>query len=169
MPPQNSSGRSSSCTSPDEMGPSRTRRIITRTRPASVSKRKGRVTALFVECLLNDGYQGGGRVDKSQIERRGAVQLKKRAGVVPPRGPTTPDLTSHMNRPDFRQKFIERQPPSPFLSTRRGSRRDAQPFVHAAPPDAPDAVHAAPPDARDAVPCPRSAPVLARHRVLAAA
>src|SRR4051812_23397596 len=108
------------------------------------------------------GRQG----QESQIERRGAVQLKKRAGVVPPRGPTTPDLTYHMNRPDFRQKFIERPAPSPFLSMRRGGPDSA---FHAAPPDALYAVHAAPPGARDAVPCLRSARVPARHTVLEAA
>jgi hypothetical protein len=42
-------------------------------------------------------------------------------------------------------------------------RRDASPFVRAAPPDARAAVRAAPPDARAAVPCLRSAPVVARH------
>ena len=57
--------------------------------------------------------------------------------------------------------------PVPARSLRLGSSgRDAQPFVHAAPPDARDVVHAVLPGARAAAPRLQSAPVPALHTVL---
>ena len=48
-----------------------------------------------------------GEPRKAVIERRGAIQLKKRAVVVR-RGPTT-HLTYHINRPDFGKSLLRRR------------------------------------------------------------